>query len=289
MTTTKAIGTFDSPAILCGGAYSNLEALEALFEEAERLRIPRERIIHTGDVIAYCSDHEAAARLLAASGAHAIKGNVEEQLGRNAEDCACGFVEGSQCQALAVDWYTAADAQVTPGTRTWMAGLPDQIIFTMNRRTFRVVHGGVNVTNRFVFASLSDADFAAELEDAGTDCVIAGHSGIPFTRHVGGRIWHNAGALGMPANDGTQRGWFSVLTPMVHGVRFEHRPLHYDHITAARKMRAAGGSSEYAAAIESGLWLTMDILPEAERRVRGRRITLGSVFWARIPHSEAVL
>jgi predicted phosphodiesterase len=288
MTTTKAIGTFDAPTILCGGAYSNLEALEALFEEAERLQVPPERIIHTGDVIAYCSDHEATARLLAASGAHAIKGNVEEQIGLNAGDCACGFAEGSQCQTLAVDWYAAANAQVTPGTRTWMAGLPDQIIFTMNRRTFRVVHGGVNVINRFMFPSLTDAEFSAELADAGTDCVIAGHTGIPFTRHVDGRIWHNSGALGMPANDGTQRGWFSLLTPMVHCVRIEHRPLHYDHITAARKMRQSGGSPEYAAALETGFWPYLDILPEAERQTRGRRITLGSVFWARIPRSETV-
>lgn len=287
MTITTGIGVFDAPLILCGGAYSNLEALQALFAEADRLGIPHERIIHSGDVIAYCADPEASARLLMESGAHAIKGNVEEQLGQNAGDCACGFEEGSKCQALSAEWYAHADEQVSKDTRSWMADLPDQITFTVNDRTFRVVHGGVNQINRFMFASLGDSVFDGELVQSGTNCVIAGHTGIPFTRHVGGRIWHNCGALGLPANDGTPRGWFTILTPMVHGVRFEHRPLHYDHITAARKMRNAGLSSEYAGALESGRWPTMDILPDAEKSGVGKPISFGSVVWAQIPRSAA--
>lgn len=287
MTITIGIGSFNAPLILCGGAYSNLEALEGLFEEAKRLNIPNERIIHCGDVIAYCADPEASARLLMQSGANAIKGNVEEQLGQNAGDCACGFEEGSQCQALSAKWFAHADEQISDETRSWMANLPDQISFTMNDRTFRVVHGGVDQINRFMFASLEDPVFGNELARAGTNCVIAGHTGIPFSRHVSGKIWHNCGALGLPANDGTPRGWFTILTPMVHGVRFEHRPLHYDHITAARKMRNAGLSGEYATALETGLWPTMDILPEAERSSVGKSISLGSVVWAQIPRSVA--
>ena len=74
---------------------------------------------------------------------------------------------------------------------------------------------------------------------------------------------------------------------MIHGVRFEHRPLHYDHITAARKMRETGLSGEYAGALESGLWPTMDILPEPERKSVGKAISLGSIVWAQIPRSAA--
>lgn len=287
MTITIGIGSFNAPLILCGGAYSNLEALEGLFEEARRLNIPNDHIIHCGDVIAYCADPEASARLLMQSGVHSIKGNVEEQLGRNAGDCACGFEEGSKCQALSAEWFAHANDQISDPTRSWMADLPDQISFTMNNRTFRVVHGGVDQINRFMFASLEDQVFGDELALAGTNCVIAGHTGIPFSRHVGGKIWHNCGALGLPANDGTPRGWFTILTPMVHGVRFEHRPLHYDHITAARKMRNVGLSGEYATALETGLWPTMDILPEAERSSVGKPISLGSVVWAQIPRSVA--
>ena len=37
------------------------------------------------------------------------------------------------------------------------------------------------------------------------DGVIGGHCGLPFTKVVGDRLWHNPGAIGMPANDGTPR------------------------------------------------------------------------------------
>ena len=38
------------------------------------------------------------------------------------------------------------------------------------------------------------------------DAIIGGHSGLPFTQTLGSRLWHNPGAIGMPANDGTPRG-----------------------------------------------------------------------------------
>ena len=53
---TRDIGRFEAPVLVCGGAYSNLEALEALMAAAGRLGIRPDHIIHTGDVVAYCAD-----------------------------------------------------------------------------------------------------------------------------------------------------------------------------------------------------------------------------------------
>lgn len=263
------IGRFEASVLVCGGAYSNLEALRALFDAARGLGIPASRIIHTGDVVAYCADPVETAELLRTSGAHAIQGNVEESLAARLPDCGCGFAEGSTCDQLADEWFSFADARVGKDLRQWMAGLPMQLSFEMAGARVRVVHGSVTLLNRYMFASQPDTDFEPEFAAAGADMIVAGHSGIPFTRRVGARMWHNSGPLGMPANDGTPRAWFSVLTPEDGGVRIEQHALDYDHARAREKMMQAGICREYAEALETGLWPSLDVLPETERNATG--------------------
>jgi len=277
--TVADFGSFNRPVLLCGGAVSNLEALEALEAQARRHGIASDHIIHTGDVIAYCADAAAAAAFVAERGWWAIKGNVEAQLAVEAEACACGFAPGSVCDALTVSWYGHAENQMTPALRRWMADLPDQAAFGLGGRHFRVVHGSVATTNRFMFASLPEAEFTRELDGASADAVIAGHTGLPFSRAVGRRLWHNPGSLGLPANDGTRRGWYSILAPAGAGVRLRHLSFGYDHATAAAKMRAAGLPEGYAACLETGLWPSLDVLPGHERAAAGRALERRVCVW----------
>jgi hypothetical protein len=105
---------------------------------------------------------------------------------------------------------------------------------------------------------------------------------MPFSQMHGGRLWHNSGALGMPANDGTPRVWFSVLAPTRDGIAITHHAIEYDHAAAAAKMRARGYPAEYAEALISGLWPSCDILPPAERDARGAALAPPTLFW---PHA----
>ena len=43
----------DGPLLVFGGPYSNLQATRAVLDEAARRGIPAERVICTGDVVAY--------------------------------------------------------------------------------------------------------------------------------------------------------------------------------------------------------------------------------------------
>ena len=54
----------DAPVLFFGGPNSNLQATEALLAEARRLDVPPERIVCTGDVVAYCGDPRATAELI---------------------------------------------------------------------------------------------------------------------------------------------------------------------------------------------------------------------------------
>ncbi len=273
------LGDFAQPVLVCGGAYGNLEALEALQRWADLHGFSDDRIIHTGDAAAYCADAAGASAFIRERGWPSIKGNVEEQLAAGADNCACGFDEASVCNAMSQRWYAYADAKICAEDRIWMASLPSQLAFTMAGRRFLVVHGAVDQTNRFMFESLQHAGFATQLTVAGSDAVIAGHTGIPFTRRLGDQVWHNSGALGLPANDGTRRVWFSTVAPHGDGIRFCHHALVYDHATAANKLRAANLPAGYADALETGLWPSPDILPGTEQRAAGVALNCEDHLW----------
>lgn len=266
------------PILLFGGCYSNLQATQALFDEARRLEIPNTRVICTGDVVAYGADASATVALVRDSGIYVVMGNCEEALGSGGADCGCGFVEGSACDRLSSAWYRHADAALDAEARAWMRGLPRRIDLVAGGYRLAVVHGSPERINAFVFAS-SEEEIERQLALAGVEGVIGGHCGLPFSRIVGGRLWHNSGAIGMPANDGTARVWFSVLRPDGDRLRVEHRSLDYDHGAAAAAMRAAALPEPYATALTTGLWPSCDVLPAPELAQRGRRLEPGALAW----------
>jgi predicted phosphodiesterase len=267
------------PVLLFGGCYSNLQATRALLAEADRLGIPPDRIVCTGDVVAYAADPLATVDLVRASGMQVVMGNCEESLGLNAADCGCGFAAGSACDRLSVAWYAHADAILDDGARAWMRALPRRIDLVMGGRRLAVIHGSPTSINQFVFASAPETILRDLIAHCGCDGVIGGHCGIPFTRMVDGRLWHNPGAIGVPAHDGTPRVWFSILVVVDDGIEIRHLPLAYDHAAASAAMRTAGLPSGYADALETGLWPSTDVLPPAERTRGGMPLGFVPVIW----------
>jgi predicted phosphodiesterase len=279
MTASRDLGTLDGPVLVFGGPYGNLAATRAVLDEARRLGIPSERIICTGDVVAYCAEPAETVALVRDSGIAVVMGNVEESLADDAEDCGCGFDEDTACARLSVDWYAFARQALDADAKAWMRALPRRLTFTLAGRRLAAIHGGAVAINRFVFPSTPAGNKRAELALTGADGVIAGHSGLPFAELVGDRLWLNAGVVGMPANDGTPRGWYALLIPRVRAIRITFFPLAYDHAAAARTMAARGLPRDYAQALATGLWPSMDVLPPAERRARGRPLEPEDLIW----------
>lgn len=260
------LGVLDGDVLLFGGPYSNLQALEALLQSARSLDIPPERMICTGDVVAYCGAPAGCVQAVQASGCAVVAGNCEKQLAANADDCGCGFEEGSTCDRLSVAWYDFARKQLDAEARVWMGALPDVISFTHHGTRYGVVHGGVTDVARFIWETDEDAVFAREwaaLEavTGPVDAVIAGHCGVPFLRLTARGPWMNAGVIGMPPHDGAPQTRFGVLS--CGQLRIEH--LNYDAVAAAADMAAASLPMDYARALESGYWPSEDVLPAALR------------------------
>jgi predicted phosphodiesterase len=281
---TCAHVTLDGPLMFFGGPYSNLEATRAVLAEARRRGIPPEHIVCTGDVVAYAADAKATVDLVRQSGIHVVMGNCEEALAQRASDCGCGFGPGSACDRLSAAWFAHADRELDGDERAWMATLPRRLDVEIAPAGVQlaVVHGSLTEINRFVFASTPDEVKAADLADCGMHGIVAGHCGLPFTQTIDGRLWHNPGAVGMPANDGTPRVWFSVMAcaPERCSLRIEHLALDYDHESAAAKMRRAGLPGGYADALSSGLWPSCDVLPARELERRGDPLKEACFSWS---------
>lgn len=259
------------PVLVFGGPYSNLRALSAMRRVAESLDLAPQQVICTGDVVAYCVEPQETVAAIRDWGCHVVAGNCEEQLAAGAADCGCGFEEGSACDLLAKGWYPFAQARLSRDQCAWMGELPSAITFRLAGRSFRVIHGGVRVTNRFVFASERDV-LAEEYAQADADVVVAGHSGLPFIARLRSGAWFNPGVIGMPANDGTPDGWYGLIDVANGAIRLATRRLAYDHIPAAAAMRRFGHANGYARSLVTGLWPSLDILPAAERAATGRRL-----------------
>src|SRR3546814_2069829 len=73
-----------------------------------------------------------------------------------------------------------------------------------------------------VFFFKQKTAYEMRISDWSSDVCSSDLSGLPFTELVDGRLWHNAGAIGLPANDGTPRVWYSILGPAPGGLHIEH-------------------------------------------------------------------
>ena len=280
------LGNIDQTMLIFGGPYSNFAATAAIRARAGELGITAERIICTGDVIAYCGEPVETLDLIRDWGIHVVMGNCEESLANGEDDCGCGFEAESDCSVLAITWYEFTNRRVTTSQRRWMQALPRSIDFAMSATSVRAIHASLTSINEFVFASSARDTRLAQMREAGIDAVIGGHSGIPFGQRIDERHWLNAGVIGMPANDGGKHGWYLLMEPRNDAIDVSWHHLDYDH-AASRKTTIAAGMSAYGEALADGLWPSIDVLPEAEARQTGQPLHLSPL---RIePASKTVL
>jgi len=103
---------------------------------------------------------------------------------------------------------------------------------------------------------------------------------IPFLDEKTGRLWVNAGVIGLPANDGTTRVWYLIVNPKEDGsILFEHKSYEYDFGRTAKSIEKANLPTEYAATIRTGIWPNCDVLPEKETKEQGKRFNFQPIIY----------
>ena len=276
MDTVLNLGRIEAPLLIFGGPYSNLAATRALLDRAAVLNVPADHIICTGDIVAYCAEPEETSQLLKDSVIHVVQGNCEASLAEGSVSCGCGFEPGMVCSTLSQQWYPYVNARISDTTREWMGSLPSAIRFQMGRYECRVIHGGARQINQFIFASTPATIKQQELDAFDTDIMIGGHCGLPFGQKIAERGWLNAGVIGLPANDGTPTVWYMLMAPNDNGVRVSWHRLEYAFQLTYQSM-LDNGLADYAESIRSGVWPSMDVLPEQEREQVRRALVIEPV------------
>lgn len=266
---TQILELEPAPVLVFGGPYSNLAATQAMHTLAESMCIPVSNCICTGDIVAYCGHPAETVELIREWGIPVIMGNCEESLADAASDCGCGFDEGSTCQTLSEQWYRYAQDRIGEDAREWMRELPRMIEFEIMQRKVCVVHGSVQRINQFIFPSTSAEEKSAQFSGLEADIIIGGHSGLPFGESLGQNYWLNSGVIGMPANDGTRDGWYLLLEQADAIPNASWHRLDYDARAEQQAMLARGLDNEYADALLTGLWPSMEVLPQVERNQQG--------------------
>ena len=131
-------------------------------------------------------------------------------------------------------------------------------------------HGSPRRVNEFLWESTSPDRFLEVLLDTHeADVLFVTHTGIPWRRELsGGRVVHNVGAIGRPANDGRTEVWYTLVTWTDDGRLFASQNIQvaYDHQRLAQQMRDEALPDEFIETILTGWWTTcLEILPAKER------------------------
>lgn len=267
---TKDIGILTGEVLVFGGVYSNLQALEAVQAFAKTRGIPTSNVICTGDIVGYCAHPTECIEAVRDWGIHAIAGNVEMNIRDGLEDCGCNFDENSRCDIFSRIWYPFAYKNSSPAAVDFMKTLPDYVSFQLGSVKGLVLHGNYEATSEFVWRSSDWKQVKAPaFAKTGTDLIVSGHSGLPFAHAEDDKLWLNSGALGMPANDGTQRVWCATIHAKDGALDFEFHGLNYDYKDARRHMLDNPLPKSYALTLDNGLWDNTEVMLEREARWTG--------------------
>jgi predicted phosphodiesterase len=258
-----------SSLLFFGGPYGNLQALRALRDIAEEHALPPSSIICTGDTVAYCAQPGETLEAIREWGIQVVAGNVELQLANDAGDCGCNFIKGSVCDRLSERWFAFANSRVSAEHRVWMRSLPTSLTVQCGGLKIGVVHGSHANVSEFLFRSSPWEKKRSNFASLECDIIVGGHCGIPFIEPCEDRLWVNAGVIGMPANDGTLRGWYLLVSDRENDLEFSLCSFDYDSEESARLIDEEGLPCQYSTTLRTGLWCSMDNLPVEERASQG--------------------
>lgn len=199
--------------------HANLPALEAVFEEHDRLA--PDMTFCLGDLVGYAPWPNEVVELVGSRHIPTIMGNYDQGVGYNSDDCGCAYAtEQDRERGAASIAYT--NQTVGEPVRRYLRSLPRQIRLEFGQGTdawtMLLVHGSPRRINEYLFEDRTDASLERIMADADADVMLFGHTHKPYHRRLERRVdgaphyRHaiNTGSVGKP-KDGDPRACMVML------------------------------------------------------------------------------
>jgi putative phosphoesterase len=229
----------ENRVVFISDVHSNVEALEAVLDEAGRLKV-----YCCGDIVGYGASPNEVVRALRGVGATCVIGNHD----RASLDGDVG--EFNPRAAMAAMWtFEHLDEE----SRAFLRSLPQEARAEVGGKRVYVVHGSPDDPMwEYVRPSTHTDLFDYYLQKVGADVMALGHTHQAFQwRSETGGVVFNPGSVGQPRN-GDARASYAILTVDSGEVTVEPRMVEYDVERAARKILGSGLPPSLATQLLSG-------------------------------------
>lgn len=204
--------------------HANIDALRAIDE-------PCDQIVCLGDIVDYgpepaaCMDYlqQLSVPLLR------VRGNHDNAVAFRV-DCACGEAfRHLSVLTREYMWQVLDQKQLE-----WIGEPETSLMLESGGRSIYATHAAPSDNLfRYLTPETGDEDLALELETAGADIVLTGHTHKPFIREIDDRLMVNVGSVGQP-RDGIPRVSYAII----EDGRVELKRADYDIAAAVARLRA---------------------------------------------------
>ena len=236
--------------------HGNLPALDAVLADLATRHV--DATYHLGDLVGYGPWPNEVIERIRAEGIPGIAGNYDTTVALGHDTCGCQH-DDPRHKALSAASYSWTAAQVTPSNRRFLASLPFRLdlrplgghaagpamILVHGAATLNTVYWREDRTDRFCRKMI------ARLGARDGDAVLFGHTHMPWTRTVDGRVLINTGSAGRP-KDGDPRGSYALVQPGPQGLDIVFPRVTYDIARAAEAIVATGLPAELGTFLKTG-------------------------------------
>jgi putative phosphoesterase len=213
---------FEMKLVFISDIHSNLEALEAVLKEIEKIG-PRE-VYCIGDLCGYGANPKEVIRTVREL-------NIPCSMGNHDFAIATGDTSWfNPYAAEAIEWTRK---QLNEEELSFLSNLKLRMLVTVSGIKILMVHGS---PKDYLYDYLYEPD-QETVRNVECEVLVVGHTHIPFIREVGDKIVLNAGSVGQP-RDGDPRASFVVFD--VDSKKAEIVRVEYDIDKAAQKIINSG-------------------------------------------------
>jgi len=225
--------------VFISDVHSNLEALEAVLDEAGKARV-----YCCGDIVGYGASPNEVVRVLRDVGATCVVGNHDQS------SLEGDVGEFNPRAAMAAIWTSQ---HLTDESRAFLGSLPREVATEVGGKRVYIVHGSPDDPMWEYVRPSTHADlFDYYLQKVNADVLALGHTHLAFQwRSDNGGVVFNPGSVGQPRN-GDSRASYAVLTVASGEVAVEARQVEYDVERAAKKILESGLPPSLATQLLSG-------------------------------------